>query len=127
MKDYFSFCDAGLPAEPYASRYEIIVRCCEFLDGQPFGEPEYRITRARYEGNGLWREIRTVDELFYPEDDEYETDVLVTSGMVPEYDLNPEYFEFGGNADLKRGEDVVAWYPFPALPDLSNIRPMVIH
>ena len=69
----------------------------------------------------------STDELLYPKDDEYESDTIVSAGMVPVYDLNPEYFEFGGNADLKRGEDVVAWYPSPEIPDvtdLNKIKPM---
>ena len=122
----FYFCDAELPVEPYAARYEIIVMCCEFLDGKLFGETEYRITKAKYKGNGIWREIRVDEDLLYPEDDEFESNILVSSGMEPEYDLNPDYFEYGGNSDLKRGEDVVAWYPSPHIPDLSNIRSMVI-
>ena len=122
----FCFCDAGLPAEPYAQRYEIITRCCEFLDGDPFGEPEYRICRARYAGNGVWNEIDDIDCNINP-NDERSGFALVSAGMSVQFDRNPEYFEIGGNSDLKRGMDVVAYAPLPDVPDLSGIKPMEVN
>ena len=52
---------------------------------------------------------------------------LVSAGMSVQFDRNPEYFEIGGNADLKRGMDVVAYAPLPDVPDLSGIKPMEVN
>ena len=126
MNGQFCFCEAGLPDEPYAQRYEIITRCCEFLDGEPFGEPEYRICRARYLGNSIWEEIDDIDCHINP-NDEHSGLSLVSAGMPVQFDRNPEYFEIGGNADLKRGVDVVAYAPLPDAPDLSGLKPMEVN
>ena len=126
MKGQFCFCEKGLPEEPYASMYLIVTRCCEFLDGKPYGEPEYRTSRARYEGKGIWSELSEFECLLDPEDMDYDPYLLVSAGMDVVFDLNPEYFEIGGSADLKRGIDVVAYCPLPDVPDLSKLKPMEV-
>ena len=127
MNGQFYFCEAGLPAEPYAQRYEIITRCCEFLNGEPFGEPEYRICRAKYEGNGIWNEIDDIDCQIKCEEDDCNGLELISAGMKVEFDHIPDYFGRGGNADLKRGVDVVAYAPLPDAPDLSGLKPMEVN
>jgi hypothetical protein len=124
MKGYFSFCDAGLPQEPYASMYLIITRCCRFLDGKPYGFPLYKSSRARYEGNGLWRELCEFDCLPEPSDDDFDPFETVSAGMEIEFMKDPDFFENGGNADVKVGVDVIAYCPLPKVPDLSMHKPM---
>ena len=130
MNGQFYYCEAGLPVEPYAQRYEIITRCCEFLDGEPFGEIDYHICRAKYAGNGIWVELDTFDCRINPNEDDchdcHDGMKLVSAGMKVEFDHIPDYFEFGGNADLKRGVDVVAYAPLPDVPDLSGLKPMEV-
>ena len=124
MKGQFCFCVDGLPEEPYASMYLIITRCCRFLDGELYGDPVYKTSRARYEGNGLWRELCEFDCLLEPSDDDFDPFETVSAGMEIEFMKDPDFFEKGGNVDMKVGADVVAWYPLPDLPDLSRLKPM---
>ena len=120
----FYFCEEGLPEEPYASMYLIVTRTCQFLDGKPYGEPEYKTSRARYEGNGLWRELCEIDCLPEPGMEDFDPFGTGSAGMEVEFMNDPDFFEKGGNADMKVGIDVVAYCPLPEVPDLSRLKPM---
>jgi hypothetical protein len=118
-----------LPEEPYATRYEIIVRYSKFLDEKPYGAPEYEILRARYEGNGKWREQEEFDPFLDPRIDEFSESILVSSGMKVILHVSSDCFENEGEENMKLGIDVAAYSPLSEIPDLSDLnklRPMKV-
>ena len=123
--EHYIFCDERLPEQPYASRYEIIVRCCLFQNGKLLKEPVCWIANAKYAGDGYWEEYLTDHPTALDGEGDRIVDCLSSSGMTVDLeDEDPDAFDVDVDEDLKIGYDVVAYYPLPDSPDLTNLRPM---
>ena len=112
---------------PVGSKNLILVRSASFLDGRPYQEPHFSIVTGRYLGDGKWAEIEYDEtQSAFNAEEKIISDPLVSCTGNPEMEAVPDFFGYGRDDDFKRGLDVVAYYPYPYLPDLSKIEPMKI-
>ena len=107
-------------------KYLILIRNILLVCGKQDEKPEYRIAVARYHGEGKWDEIMVTETSSADEPEEIIEDTYVScthNAAVMDW---RDYYKYNGNDDVKYCVDVVAYYPYPELPDLSMIPPVKI-
>lgn len=103
--------------------YLIILRSITFVDGEQFGDVSYGVVPAIYDGHGVWHEMSISDSSVALQQ---ENIMRVSCTRNAQTESVPDFFGPGKNDNVKYAFDVIAYAPYPAIPNLDNLSPMRI-
>ena len=107
-------------------KYLILTRYVTFIDGKQSEKATYDIAAARYRGDGIWDKVEIPETSSVDCAEETVTDRLVSctrNALVEDW---PGTIGKDGHGESKLGIDVVAYYPYPELPEMNDLPPMKI-